>query len=110
GALGTVIHIEPPGGRDWWIARNLCDFTDAVRTVTVDNETITTSGMVVVFADILRTIARDGPLTTAIAAGAVLLVVLLGLGSVRGAVLVGVALVTGVLWMMGGAAATNLKI
>jgi len=110
GALGTVVHIEPPGGRDLWVARNLFEFTDAVRSVTVDGETITTSGMVVVFADILRTIARDGPLTTVIAAAGVLLVVLLGLGSVRGAAVVGVALVVGVVWMMGAAAGAQIKI
>jgi predicted RND superfamily exporter protein len=110
GELGTFVAIEPPGGRDLWVAKNLFDFTDAVRSVQIDGETLTTSGMPVVFADILRTISRDGPLTTTIAALAVILILAVGLGSWRAGAVVGASLVAGVTWMMGTAAHAGVKI
>jgi predicted RND superfamily exporter protein len=52
----------------------------------------------------IRSLERDGPLATAVAFGAVCVVVLLATSSKRGAFAVILSLVLGVVWMLGAAA------
>ncbi len=94
GRIGFLISIRPANHLDEWNGHDLIRFADAVRTVQLkDGETVTTSGASVIFADIVGSIERDGPLVTGVAAiGLVIMVVLLvGFNRRSAAVLVGTA-------------------
>jgi predicted RND superfamily exporter protein len=81
---------------------------------------VTSSGDAVIFADILHEIARDAPRTTALALGGVILFVALALRlppnrakggkPPRGTLHVVLALVVGVVWMLGAMAALRIKL
>jgi predicted RND superfamily exporter protein len=100
GHVGRVVAVDPPEGRDLWIAENLFAFTNAIRKVDLGDKSVTSSGDSVIFADILREIARDAPRTTALSLFAVILLVGLVLRN-RGTLHVVFALLVGVSWMIG---------
>jgi predicted RND superfamily exporter protein len=111
GEVGRLVAVYPPRGRDLWIAENLFAFTNAVRRIDLgDGRVVTSSGDAVIFADILREIARDAPRTTALALAGVVLFVLLALRGRRGTLHVVGALVVGVVWMLGLQAALAVKL
>src|SRR5262249_42006996 len=93
------------------VAENLYDFADTLRTIHLaDGRVLHASGEDVVFADVLRTVAHDARRLTAAAALLVLLFLFLAAGSAASFARVGVALVIGVLWMLGVAALTHQKL
>jgi predicted RND superfamily exporter protein len=111
GEVGRLVAVLPPGGRDLWIAKNLYDFTDAIRHIDLgDGRVVTSSGDAVIFADILRMITRDAPRTTALALGGVVVFVLLALRGGRGTLHIVFALVIGILWMVGVASFMKVKV
>jgi hypothetical protein len=79
GRIGYLVAIRPAVGLDEWNGKDLIRFADAVRKIDLaDGDTVTTSGSSVIFADIVTSIERDGPVVTGVAAlGLVVMVVLL---------------------------------
>jgi predicted RND superfamily exporter protein len=75
-----------------------------------DGTVVQTASRATVFAEMIRSMERDGPLATAASFTAVLLVVLLSTHTALGALSVVSALLMGVLWMMGLAAKTDHKL
>ena len=69
GRVGYLIAIRPSNHLDEWNGHDLIRFANAVRELHLpDGETVTTSGASVIFADIVDSIERDGPLVTLVAA------------------------------------------
>ncbi len=111
GRIGFLISIRPANRLDEWNGRDLIRFADAVRELHLrDGKTITTSGASVIFADIVGSIERDGPLVTAIAAAGLIVMVLLLVGRNRRGLAVLVATVSGSLLMVASCALAGLKV
>lgn len=110
GDVGRLVAVYPPEGRDLWIQENLYNFTDAIRRIDIgDGQVVTSSGDAVIFADILRMIARDAPRTTLLSLMGVIGFVFIALKS-RGTLHVVFSLVIGVIWMIGLQALLHVKV
>lgn len=108
GSVGKLAYVEP---NDEHIEANLYAFTDAIRNVHLPSgKVIQSSGELVVFADVLRAMRRDAGLLTGWAA---LLVLVVLAGAVRrpgGVARVAIALIAGVLVMIGIAVVLGEKL
>jgi hypothetical protein len=111
GRIGYLIQIRPATMLDEWNGHDLIRFANAVRELKLeDGETVTTSGASVIFADIVASIERDGPIVTLIAAGGLMIMVVLLVGRNRRSVSVLVATVAGTLLMVATCALLGLKV
>jgi predicted RND superfamily exporter protein len=112
GSSGRVLLVFPARDRyASWNGRDLMRMAERVGEVRLESgEVVRSAGKAVVFAGMLRSIVHDGPRATlASALGVMLLVVALARG-ISGAALVLATLLAGLLWMIGGAAAVDLRI
>lgn len=110
GTWGRFVFVNPQTGRNLWQAENLFAFTDSIReNVLPDGETITSSGEAVVFADIIRIIKKDGPLTTILSLLGVVLAVTFLLGGIRPATRIIGAILTGVFLLVGFQSVFGIK-
>jgi predicted RND superfamily exporter protein len=111
GRIGYLVQIRPAPSLDQWNGHDLIRFARAVRELHLGNgETITTSGSSVIFADIIDSIERDGPLVTLIGAAGLIVMVVLVVGRNRRAVSVLVATGAGSLLMVATCALLGLKV
>jgi predicted RND superfamily exporter protein len=111
GRVGYLISIRPANKLDEWNGHDLIRFANAVRVIHLsDSSTVTTSGSSVIFADIVDSIAHDGPKVTMIAGALLIVMVLVLVGPNRrgGAVLS--ATTTGSLLMIAACAVLGLKV
>jgi uncharacterized protein len=125
GRLGYLISIRPAPQLDEWNGRDLIRFGNAVRRLELRGEpaeragagepaapveTITTSGASVIFADIVDSIRRDGPIVTLTAAVGLVVMVLLLVGRNRRAVAVLLSTASGSLLMVAVCALVGIKV
>jgi len=111
GRVGNLIEIRPAPGLDEWNGRSLINFARAVREVRLrDGERVTTSGTSVIFADIVSSIERDGPVVTLIAAASLVVMVLGLAGGRRRALAVLASTGAGALFMVAGCALLELRV
>ncbi|HEY5944397.1 MAG TPA: MMPL family transporter, partial [Kofleriaceae bacterium] len=111
GRIGYLISIRPAPLLDEWNGKDLIRFASAVRELHLrDNETVTTSGSSVIFADIVESIERDGPLVTSVALAGLIIMVVLLVGRNRRSVAVIVGTVGGSLLMIAICALFDLKV
>jgi uncharacterized protein len=111
GRVGYLISIRPANKLDEWNGHDLIRFANAVRVIHLtDGGTVTTSGSSVIFADIVGSIAHDGPKVTAIAAGLLVVMVLILVGPNRRGMAVLAATTTGSLLMIAACALLGLKV
>jgi hypothetical protein len=111
GRVGYLISIRPANHLDEWNGHDLIRFASAVRELHLpDGETVTTSGASVIFADIVESIERDGPLVTLIAAGGLIIMVVLLVGRNRRAVAVLAGTAAGSLLMVATCALLGLRV
>ena len=111
GEIGKFVYVTPAAGKNLWNAQNLFRFTDTIKEVRLSNgKVVTSSGDAVIFADLLRLIEKDGPITTLASLIGVLLVVIILLRSPRHIFLVSTSLIVGVFWMLGIIALLDLKL
>lgn len=111
GTLGKVVFAYPTDQAPLWQGKNLIRFADIIRENRLPSgKIITASGTAVIFADLLRAVARDGPKTTLLAFALVLLVIALIYREKRGIIFIMGTLLFGILWMMGLVALLNLKL
>src|SRR6185503_5995655 len=75
-----------------------------------DGTVVKTASRSSIFAEMIRSMERDGPLATGASLIAVSVVVLLATASLRGFICVMASLVLAVVWMMGIAAWTDMKL
>ena len=111
GKIGYLISIRPADNLDEWNGRDLIRFAHAVRRIEIGNdEEITTSGSSVIFADIVESIERDGPLVTGIAAVGLVIMVIVIVGRNRRALAVLVGTFAGSLLMVAVCALLGLRV
>jgi len=111
GRVGYLISIRPANHLDEWNGHDLIRFADAVRELHLpDGETVTTSGSSVIFADIVESIERDGPLVTSVALIGLIIMVVLLVGRNRRAVAVMVGVIGGSLLMIAVCALLDIKV
>ena len=111
GKVGLLIEVRPANHLDEWNGKDLIAFATAVRALNLrDGETVTTSGTSVIFADIVESIERDGPIVTLIAAVGLILMVIVLVGANRRAFAVLVGTAAGSLLMVATCALLDLKV
>jgi uncharacterized protein len=111
GTVGRPVLYFPPNSVSVWDGRYLMRLASVVEDVRLDNgQEVRSSGSGVVFAEMLRSIVRDGPRVTGAALLGVVLTVIALVGIRREAWLTLATLWVGVLWMIGGAALAHVRI
>jgi predicted RND superfamily exporter protein len=111
GRVGFIVAIRPAPTLDEWNGKDLIRFASAVRELRLeDDETITTSGPSVIFADIMASIENDGPLVTAVASIGLVVMVLLVVGRNRRAIAVLAATGLGSIALIAVCAAVGIKV
>ena len=111
GRFGLLVSVRPADGLDELDGHDVIRFASAVRSLDLANgEVLTTSGASVVFADILQTIAADGPRVTALALGGLALMLVLVLGFARRTLAVMAATLGGSLLMVATCAVLGIKV
>ena len=111
GTLGRVLLVYPSERVSMWDGHDLLATAEILQTLTLpDGATIRSSGSPMIFGAMVRSVLHDGPRATALALGAVLLVVSLIVRPARLAGLAALAMLVGVTWMLGGAGAAGVRI
>lgn len=110
GRVGTVFYVKfgNISFSDGHVLLRIAQTTDNVhlRGGTV----VQTASRSTIFAEIVRSMERDGPLATTVSLCAVIVVVLLATGSARGSLAVLAALALGIVVTLGAAAHTDTKL
>ncbi len=104
GTLGTILYVryKPEIARN--DGHNLLRMAQSIDGVRLpDGTRVDTASRATVFAEMIRSLERDGPLATGVSFLAVVAVVILATSSKRGAFAVILSLVMGVVWMLGSA-------
>jgi predicted RND superfamily exporter protein len=116
GRIGTPVLVHPAGRMDMWDGRDMLRFAEELRSIPLPADAPKASWLLLM-ADVLKLIARDGPRATllSLAGVAVLVVVAFGLGkrsarSLKDAAWVLAALGVGVVWFLGLAGALGLRL
>jgi predicted RND superfamily exporter protein len=111
GTVGTVFYVKYKNGVSLSNGHNLLRIAKTTDNVQLpDGTRVMTASRSTVFAEMIRSMERDGPLATAASFGAVMVVVALSTRNRRGTAAVMAALVLGVVWMLGFAAWGNEKL
>ncbi len=111
GTVGRPVLYFPPENVSVWDGRYLLRLASVVEDLRLDNgQQVRSSGSGVIFAQMLRSIVRDGPRVTAAAFAGVVLTVVALVGFRRQAWLTLATLWIGILWMIGGAALANVRV
>ncbi|HUS27423.1 MAG TPA: MMPL family transporter [Kofleriaceae bacterium] len=111
GRVGYLIAVRPSNDLDEWNGKDLIRFATAVRELHLpDGETVTTSGSSVIFADIVTSIERDGPVVTAVALGGLIIMVVLLVGRNRRAAAVMIGTIGGAVLLIAVCALFDLKV
>ena len=110
GRVGTVFYVKFKdfSFSDGHNLLKVAATTDNIRLP--DGTVVQTASRSTIFAEMIRSMEKDGPRATGLAFLAVMVVVILATASRRGAVAVLLALLIGVTWTIGGAALTDLKL
>ncbi len=123
--LGRLIAIRPAPQLDEWNGRDLIRFGRTVRRIELRGdpvrrpdgtlapgpvEAITTSGSSVIFADIIDSIERDGPIVTLVATVGLVVMVILLVGFNRRAFAVLISTAAGSLLMVAVCAVAGIKV
>src|SRR5690606_41507714 len=102
GPIGTAFYVryKPSVSRnDGHNLLRMANTLDGI--VLADGTQVDTASRATVFAEMIRSLERDGPLATGVSFVAVLCVVILATASKRGTLSVIVTLLLGVIWMLG---------
>ena len=113
GTLGTVLYVKTASSVSRSNGRNILRLAATTDNVVLPDENHTlvrTASRSTVFAEMIKSMTRDGPLATGASLLAVSIVVLLATASLRGFVCVMVSLILAVVWMVGGAAWTDTRL
>jgi uncharacterized protein len=111
GSVGTVFYVKPMGNVVFADARNHLRLSKTSDNVKLPNgEVVMTASRSTIFAEMLSSIKRDGPLASGVSLGAVMLVVIAFSRSRRVAIAVIGALLLGVVWLLGGAAFMDARL
>ena len=116
GRIGTPVLVHPSGRMDMWNGRDMLRFADELREIPLPAGTPTAS-WILMMADVLKLIAKDGPRATLLSLVGVVVLVLVAFGlgkrsarSLADAAWVLAALALGVIWFLGLAGGLGLRI
>ncbi|HEX9401840.1 MAG TPA: MMPL family transporter [Anaeromyxobacter sp.] len=116
GRVGTPVLVHPAGRMNMWDGRDMLRFEEELRSIPLPPGTPTAS-WVLLMADVLKLIARDGPRATLLSLAGVVALVLVAFGlgkrsarSLKDAAWVLAALAVGVVWFLGLAGALGLRL
>lgn len=111
GTIGTVFYVRYRPDLSLSDGHTLLRIAKSTDNVALaDGTVVETASRATIFAEMIRSMQRDGPLATLASFSAVALVVLCATANVRGALAVLAALGMGVLWTVGAAALTHSKL
>jgi predicted RND superfamily exporter protein len=110
GSVGRLAVVTAQPGAKLELGPNLIAFVEGVRDIPVEGKSYDATGENVVFADLLKNIEHEGPLTTVGSLIGVCALVVVFFGRKRQSAEVIAALITGVVLMGGAAALLHLKI
>lgn len=111
GTVGTVFYVKFRNDLSLSDGHNLLRIAATTDNVRIhDGTVVETASRSSIFAEMIRSMERDGPLATFASFIAVCLVVGAATASRRGWVAVILSLVLGVVWMVGGAAYGDIKL
>ena len=111
GTVGTVFYVKYRNDISLSDGRNLLRIAKSTDNVKLPDGTIVqTASRSTIFAEMIRSMERDGPLATFASFAGVVVVVAIATGSLRGFIAVISVLVMGVLWTIGGAAWGPMKL
>lgn len=110
GRVGTVFYVKFKDivFSDGHIALRIAKTTDNVRLA--DGTVVQTASRSTIFAEMLKSMERDGPLASFLSFGLVVVVVVIATSNPRGAAAVLLSLVIGVVCTVGGAAMFDMKV
>ena len=111
GTIGTLMYIEfrhDIGLSNGRTVLRIAKTTDNI--VLPDGTLVHTASGSTRYAELIRSMTRDAPVATIASFGAVIVVVVIATHSLRGAAAVLASLLMGVLWMVGIAAHTDLRL
>ncbi len=105
GTVGTVFYVKYGNGVSLSDGHNLLRIAKATDNVELpDGTRVLTASRSTIFAEMIRSMERDGPLATFASFIAVAVVVIAATANLRGAMTTLASLVLGVVWMLGLAA------
>jgi predicted RND superfamily exporter protein len=112
GTVGRVVLVYPvEQGLSVWNGKDLLRIAHVLQVINLDDgKTIDTSGSAVVFSAMIRSVLHDGPLATAAALLAVLVLILLIMRPLSSAGAAIATLLAGVSWMLGVAGLFGVRI
>jgi hypothetical protein len=111
GRVGTVFYVKYRNDVSLSDGHNLLRIAKSTDNVRLPGGTVVqTASRATVFAEMIRSMDRDGPWATAASFLGVTTVVLMATRSVRGAFAVVASLLFGVVWLVGGAALLGEKL
>ena len=111
GRIGTPMYVKYKFGVSFSNGHTLLRMAKATDSVALDDGTVVqTASRATIFAEMVRSMERDGPFATTAAFLAVMVVVILATRTRRGASSVLLSLVMGVTCLVGFAAATGTKL
>ena len=111
GRIGTIFYVKPRNDVVFADGHNhlrLAKTTDNVKLP--DGTVVMTASRSTIFAEMIESMRRDGPLASCVAFGAVVIVVAFAARSARVTVSVLVVLLVGVTWLVGFAAWLGIRI
>ena len=111
GVCGTVFYVKTKNDVSLSDGHNLLRIAATTDNVKLpDGTVVQTASRSTIFAEMIRSMERDGPLATGASFLGVVVVVLVATASLRGGLGVLAVLVMGVAWTVGGAAIWDLKL
>jgi predicted RND superfamily exporter protein len=111
GVVGTMLYVQPRNDialSDGHVLLRIAKTTDNL--VLADKTVVPTASFWTVYAEIIRSMERDGPLATLTSFAMVALVVIAATRNLRGSVSVLAALVCGVVWQLGVASYMDMRL
>ncbi len=110
GTVGRLVFSEHHLDRNNWDGRYWVEWAQAVRAIDIDGKRPPSTGNALVFADILDSLATEGPQAILAALTATIVLLLVSLRSWRHRFLTLSALLGGILWMAGAMAGLRIRL
>lgn len=111
GTRGRLIFVEHAEGRSTWDGRYMSAWAAAVRSArSADGSRPPVAGIAVVFADLLASLYRDGPVTIGFSLATTLLLLVVSFRRHGDRMLAFGSMLLGALWMTGVLAAADVKL
>jgi hypothetical protein len=110
GTLGRLVYSEHNPKQNAWDGRYWMQWAKAVRSVNIDGKRVPSTGTAMVFADVLTSLAHEGPLAIGVALSSTVLLLMLSLKNWRNRLLTLSALLGGIVWMAGAMAGLRIKL